>query len=322
MSIPAVCPSCNASYQLAETMQGKRVRCKSCTETFVVRKKTPAPDGDEDEARIQASPRPAKRVARYEEDEDWEQPQPRRRPRKERGNALPLIIGACIALGILVLGLGGLAVWAITRSRQPQPPPLAANANRPAFVPQPAQAPPQQEAPPVQNPMPAQGPLAAQLTNAKISGFGARMQVTADYRFTSGNPAGRRIYLFIKATKAMGFIQKENYYVAELHSIGNRTQGTINAAGMTFGIEQGPFQMWLGEGAGVFGPMIAEKDLRKISNVVTVETKDSGIPGVPGIPGRPPGMPGIPGRPPGFPGRPPGFPGPRPPFGPRGMGGP
>src|SRR5690242_4988010 len=37
MPIPATCPSCNTSYQLADTMRGKRVRCKSCSEVFDVR---------------------------------------------------------------------------------------------------------------------------------------------------------------------------------------------------------------------------------------------------------------------------------------------
>lgn len=291
MPIPATCPSCNTSYQLADTMRGKRVRCKSCSEVFDVR--------DEDTMRIQASPRPDTRVAREEDDDDRDRPPVRRRPvKKSRNNsAVPLLIVVCVVLGILVLGVGGIAVWAFARSRQPQPPPEVANFNRPAPVPQPAQAPPQnpggmppqQAVPPFENPMPAQGPLAAQLTNANISGFGAQIEVTADYRFTSGNPGGRRIVLFIKATKAMGFIQKENYYVAELHSIGNKTQGTIRAAGMTFGLEQGPFEMWLGEGPGGLGPLIAEKDLRKISNVVTVAGKQPGMPGMPGFPGmRPP----------------------------------
>jgi predicted Zn finger-like uncharacterized protein len=299
MSVPAICPGCNTSYQLADTMRGKKVRCKSCSEVFVVHGKTLTPDRDEVEERIQASPRPAERVARDEEDEDMERPPLRRRPLKKRSNGavLPLLIVACIVLGVLALGLGGVAVWALTRSRQPQPAPVAANSNQPAPVPQPAQAPapPQNQpgvpplaVPLVPNPVLAQGPLIAELTNGNISGFGAQMQVTANYRFTSGNPGGRRIFLFIKATKAMGFLQKQNYYVAELRSIGNQTQGTIRAAGMTFGIEHGPFEMWLGEGDPGFGPLVAEKDLRKISNVVTVAGKQPGIPGMPGMPGRPP----------------------------------
>jgi hypothetical protein len=216
---------------------------------------------------------------------------------------LPLLIGGFLFLGILVLVLGGFAVWTLGRSRQLQNPPVAANSNPPAPVSQPAQAPvpPPNQAgvPPFQQPMPAQGPLAAELTNANISGFGARVQVTADYRFTSGNPAGRRIFLFIKAIKAMGFVQKQNYYVAELHSIGNKMQGTIQAAGMTFGIENGPFEMWLGEGPrGMVPPLISDRDLTKISNVATVAAKQQAIPGMPNIPG-------MRGR--------------RPPFGPRGM---
>ena len=126
-----------------------------------------------------------------------------------------------------------------------------------------------------------------------------QVEVTAHYRFTSGNPAGRRIFLFIKATKAMGLLQSRSVLdMVELHS--NKTQDTIHAAGMTMGIENGPFEMWLGEGsAGMIPPLISDRDLTKISNVVTVAAKQQAIPGMPNIPG-------MPGR--------------RPPFGPRGMG--
>ena len=93
MSILATCPGCNKSYQLADTQRGKRVRCKSCSEVFVVPGKTVASDRDEDEERIQTSPHPAKRIVRDEEDEDLEQPPLRRRPLKKGGNSatVPLL---------------------------------------------------------------------------------------------------------------------------------------------------------------------------------------------------------------------------------------
>jgi predicted Zn finger-like uncharacterized protein len=241
MPIPATCPGCNASYQLADTMLGKKVRCKSCSEVFVVRGKTVAAGRHEDEERIQAVPRPPKRVAAYEEDEAPERLPPRRRPRKKRGNGvvLALVIAGFIAAFMLVLGLGGVAVWAFLRLRQPQPTPVAANSNLPAPVAQPAQAPAPPPMVPLLNPQP-QGPLAVELSNGNVSGFGAHMEVTVDYRFTSGNPAGRRLFLFIKATRAIGL--RQNYYVAELRSIGGKTQGSIAASGISFGIEHGPFK--------------------------------------------------------------------------------
>jgi predicted Zn finger-like uncharacterized protein len=317
MAITTTCPGCNASYQLADSMLGKKVRCKSCSEVFAVRSKTRVPDRDEDEERIQASPRPARRVVRDEEDEDEERPQPRRRPRKKSGNSslVPLIIGGCVAGGVLILALIGIGVWVLTRSPQ-QPATPVANANPPPPVAQPPRdpaLPPNQPGvpnfppndgngnpPPMfppgnqpgQNPMPAQGPLAVELTNGKVSGFGAQMQVEVDYRFTSGNPAGKRLFLLIKATKAVGL--RQNFYVAELRTIGNKMQGTINAAGMSFGIENGPFEMWMGEGSvGPIGPLFSDRDLKKISNVVTVANKQMTLPGPGGM--RPPfGPRGIP----------------------------
>jgi predicted Zn finger-like uncharacterized protein len=314
MSITATCPGCNASYQLADTMLGKKVRCKSCSEVFVVRSKKSVPDRDEDEERIQSSPRPTRRVVQDEDEEDEERPQPRRRPRKKSGNSslVPLIIGGCVAAAVLLLVVGGIAVWALRAAAHRQVTQVA-NANPPAPVAQPPQEPMPQNRPgqplpganpnfppnngnpnpppmfppgnpPGQNPMPGNGPLAVELTNGKVTGFGARMGVEVDYRFTSGNPAGKRLFLLIKATKAGGL--RQNYYLAELKSIGNKTQGTINAAGMSFGIEHGPFEMFMGEGRAGVGMPRSDGDIQKISNVITVATRQMSPPGPGGM--RPP----------------------------------
>jgi predicted Zn finger-like uncharacterized protein len=299
MAITTTCPGCSTKYQLADTMRGKKVRCKSCSETFTVRDRPIAPDRDENEEAIQSSPRPAKRVARYEDDEDTGRPLPRRRPRKKDSNAtvLTLVIVGGVAAGVLVLGLGGFAIWAMKRARQLQPPPVVVNSNLPpAFNPQnQAGAPPAPENnappadqnpppvappfnPPAQNPAPAQGPPAVELSNGKVSGFGTQMEVTVDYRFTSGSPGGKRLYLIIKATKAGGL--RQSYYLAELKSIGNKTQGTIGARGMSFGAEHGPFEMWIGESSGGIGLVMTDRELKKISNVVTVATKQFSPPGM------------------------------------------
>jgi hypothetical protein len=316
MSLSATCPGCNATYQLADTMRGKKVRCKSCSDVFLVRGTTMVQDRDENEAGIQATPRPPKRVARYEEDEDTGRPSPRRRPREKRGSSalVPLIIAGSIVAFVLIVGLAVVAVWAISRSRQPQTTPVASSVNPAANVPQPAQgaAPPQNPAgvppqperpapaanpnpapnpgnanpppmvppvnPPVQPQMPAQGPLAAQLSNGNVSGFGAHMEVKVDYRFTSGNPAGRRIFLLIRATKAAGL--RQTYYIAELKSIGGQTVGTINAGGITFGSEHGPFEMCMAEGPPGLGMPRTDGELKKISNVVTVAFRQTTVPGM------------------------------------------
>ncbi|HTU18632.1 MAG TPA: zinc-ribbon domain-containing protein [Gemmataceae bacterium] len=311
MPLSTTCPSCHATYTLADTMRGKKVRCKSCSEAFVVRGKAGSLDKDDGAGRIQVSPHPAKRAARYEEDEDTRRPQPRRRPREKSGNNILvplLIVGGLIAV-FLVLGAAGVAVWAFTRSPKTLATPVAVSSNPPANAPQPVQNPPQhqpavpppQMAPPVnppvqapmpvnaplQPPMPANGPLAAELSNGNISGFGAQMRVTVNYRFTSGNPAGRQLFLLIKASKAMGL--RQNFYLAELRTIGGQMQGTIGAEGLTFGIEHGPFEMWFGEGQPGIGLPTTESQIRKISNVVIVATKQFAPPGM-GPRRGPPGM--------------------------------
>lgn len=281
MSISATCPGCNTSYQLTDSMSGKRVRCKSCSDVFVVRAKTVAADRDEDEEGIQANARPTKRVVRYEEDDDMERPQPRRRPRAKRGNTaiVPLLIVGGIVAVVLILILGGVAVWALMRSPQTLSAPVAVSSNPQANVPQPAPPP---MVPPINPPglpqMPAQGPLAAELKNANISGFGARMEVTADYRITSGNPTGRRLVLMIKPTKTIGLLQ--NFYLVELHNIAGRTEGKIHASGMTFGIENGPFEMWIGEGPPGFLKPMSAREIQRISNVVTVAFRQNTMPGM------------------------------------------
>jgi hypothetical protein len=309
MAVSATCPGCSVTYNLADTLRGKKIRCKSCSEVFVV--------GGEESA-IQTSPRPLKRAVRDEEDED-DRPQPRRPRKKRRSNAaVPLLIGGGIALLVLVFG-GGLAVWAITRSRggqkevaaavtTPQVPVAAANgaaqdpvappdnaggrgaAPNPNPAAQPNNPNPQPVNPPVaSNPTlpgaaPAQGPVAFELTNGQVSGFGGQMQVTVDYRCTSGSPAGRRLFLIIKASKAGGL--RQNFYMAELKSFSGQPEGKIGGRGMTFGIEHGPFELWLGEGPPGVGLPKSDAELTKVSNVVMVAHRQMAPPGPGGM--RPP----------------------------------
>src|SRR5437763_786446 len=106
MSLLAVCPACQQSYQLAEAVGGKKVRCKSCGEIFVagMERRSPAsrPREDEPEDRFEDSPRP-------------------RRQKKQGANpAIPLIIAGGVA-GALVLVLAAGAAWWLSTTRQPTP---------------------------------------------------------------------------------------------------------------------------------------------------------------------------------------------------------
>src|SRR4051794_36510885 len=72
MSIEVSCPACGAAYNLNDKLEGKRVRCKNCDDTFVVGNRSddrpPAARGA-----IGTGPGPARserRPARRDRDED------------------------------------------------------------------------------------------------------------------------------------------------------------------------------------------------------------------------------------------------------------
>src|SRR5207245_170973 len=69
MPIKTTCPNCAAVYNLADTMRGKQVKCKSCQEAFTV-----------------AGVRPANGTARARDDDDYPR---RRRPGDDYDDALP-----------------------------------------------------------------------------------------------------------------------------------------------------------------------------------------------------------------------------------------
>jgi HEAT repeat protein len=102
MSITATCAKCRASYALADTMDGKTVRCKKCQSSFIVKaartgvrttKDAPPPLGDDEE----------------EEEEDEAPPPP---PKKKSSMGLVLgIIGGVLFLLFLLCGGTAFGIW-------------------------------------------------------------------------------------------------------------------------------------------------------------------------------------------------------------------
>lgn len=78
MTIKTRCPGCKKDYTLSDGLAGKRVRCKRCTETFLVRPPTPPPRDEVDEV-DEAEEAPAPRARRRREDGFREEEPPRRR---------------------------------------------------------------------------------------------------------------------------------------------------------------------------------------------------------------------------------------------------
>lgn len=119
MPIPVECGSCGASYNLADAMAGKRVRCRECEKTIRV----PSDEDEGDDAPEPEVRRPAKR-----------------KKKRQQASALPwiivgLLVGTAVIVGGTMLAIGlanqGGAVG--------QPAAFQPKGNAPQFVPQGAQ---------------------------------------------------------------------------------------------------------------------------------------------------------------------------------------
>lgn len=124
MPIRTTCPSCQTVYSLADSLAGKKVRCKKCNEVIVVRAVKERAEGSASAVeagsreKIQSRPQQPKRpVVRDEE----ELARPRRRNREEeaysrrprRRSNRGLVIGLIVGGAALVLLLGGGGILAI-----------------------------------------------------------------------------------------------------------------------------------------------------------------------------------------------------------------
>jgi predicted Zn finger-like uncharacterized protein len=95
MAIQTSCPHCQQTYELADTQIGKKVRCKSCSEAFLVR--------DRDAER---------KAAARSRDDDFDEPRAPRR--KKQGMPTGLLIAGGISVFVLLLGClggGGALLW-------------------------------------------------------------------------------------------------------------------------------------------------------------------------------------------------------------------
>lgn len=257
MPIETRCPGCRARYTLPEGLEGKRVRCKQCEESFLVRaagaaRAAEADDEDEREDRYTEGrrSRPAARRAGarglYDEDEDDEgRPLPRRRG--QRGNdALPWIIGGAAAAVVILIG-GTVGVALLLRSKPASP--TVAQAPAPAVqFPAPAV---QQPQPFPQNPgiipvpapvppvfAPANQPASIVLSNGRVGRFGARRTFSIDYRFDRGSPAvGQWYFVVINSPSGSG--------EASFSSLRLGASGTFELKEFGFGVRNdvGPYDV-------------------------------------------------------------------------------
>lgn len=139
MAIRVVCPHCDAAFNVAEELKGKKVRCRECEKPVpvVAAKPQKMDDQEEREERVQSKPRkpmpaparrrgdeeverPARRQAkRYDEDdEDDDDDRPALRKEKKKSSAAPLIIAAVGGGVVLIGGVIGL-IWWLTSEKKP-----------------------------------------------------------------------------------------------------------------------------------------------------------------------------------------------------------
>jgi hypothetical protein len=287
------CPECDATLKLAAPPpQGKKVKCPKCAAVFL-------PEAVEERRLSADRPvAPARSRSRPAHDDDDEDDRPRRPRRKKSQGGAGLLVGLLVGGGVLVvllLGCTGVGVFlylGMKPTTQPQP---VAQANNPAPAAAPVQNPNPnpnglgangagQEGnkgadngaqPPVMPPAmpPNQGAggqqqapggqgdnqVRVELSNARVSRLGARMEVSVDYKFTQGGPGvGPHLFVMIKGQR--------HSYEADIISLRVRgNQGTFNLGGISFGgPDPGPFEIWVETGfPGRFGPR------QKISNTVT-----------------------------------------------------
>jgi HEAT repeat protein len=128
MPIRTTCTKCGAGYNLPDAQRGKTVRCRECSESFVVEDEDRA--NQEAEERVQPSTRKEAAAGRKSRDEEEDEDRPRKRPRDEededederpsrkaaKGSMVPMIlIGVGAALLLLCGGVAGLGYYAYTR---------------------------------------------------------------------------------------------------------------------------------------------------------------------------------------------------------------
>ncbi len=232
MTLAITCANCGASYQLSDSLEGKKVRCKSCDEAILVRraagsgKKSAGKAADEDDpdeavetgtrrttaskprsvrrgrSEDEEAPR-ASRPRRRDEEEDDRSPGDRKRSRKGRQpekSILPwVIVGA--GGGVLLLVVLGVGIWLLSRGAKKEQ--ALANNNQPPIVDQrgPAGQPDAGQRPNPDQGRPKPAPAAPGLVKA------ATLKVPVEYqrglveRVLLGGPGSQRAAV---CTQALG----------------------------------------------------------------------------------------------------------------------
>jgi WD40 repeat protein len=140
MPIHVSCSHCDAGFNLADGLLGKRVRCRNCSQIFVVKPdngkgETPKPKDKAGTKGITTEAHPSNNVAapssrpkkaaappaRRRDREDGDEDDRRRPVWRGPSNWLVVFVLICVAGGVLVLGLGGLLFYVLFGQSSPAP---------------------------------------------------------------------------------------------------------------------------------------------------------------------------------------------------------
>lgn len=300
MAVKCQCSNCGQTYNLADEMVGKKVRCRDCKEAFLVRRRTgigssrppreeiavaiPAVD---DDVKEQPEPAPGRRAS-VNDDDPLPSPPRRRKVRSKRkasGPPVMLIVGGSIA-GVLLIG-GIVTVVLVLANQGPD----GVSSSGPQRATQGAQPPSGAGVQPVQAAQPATSApssgFAITLSNPQVIREFPRMAFAMDYRFDTGRPMPGTNYVWIIKSP-------RDDYTSDWHWAELSDQGTMRATGFEIHNLEGPYEMYIEER----GPGLYRK---RASNTVRIEKDalpaDNGVPRGPQFgPSGPPG--GIRGGPP------------------------
>ena len=131
MPFLARCPSCQAVYQVPDTLEGKKLRCKKCQQAFAAMPKGTAsrpPEVRKAPPREESPEEPLPRSSRRESS-------PARHrmaagPGNSQPNWVPLMIGGTAGGFLALMVVGGLILWFVVGSKNPdkgQPTSVASN---------------------------------------------------------------------------------------------------------------------------------------------------------------------------------------------------
>jgi len=290
MPFQVTCPNCSKTFELPETLLGKKVRCKSCEQVFLIGQPeeqipvlSPAPARASAAESIQTSQRVSRPpVLLRPANEPREPGFRRRRPSRSRIPVFVWIAGAFATalFCVVVLGAVGYFVFWKGSSKDADFKTVASltSEKRQESSPQPranppADAPPDQFPPPPGPPggfppggnrppeqTPGQG-FQVTLSNGRVGqAIGLRRTFSMNYKFERGGPAiGQHYFLVIKTPTSTAEARFNSFQMA--------SQGTFRVQELGFAAkDNGPFEAHLETGLpGPFGPRQVISNTIKLS---------------------------------------------------------